>query len=200
MGDSYLETAVVIFFSILSIIVLIALIEAKETRRSLRLIGIFAIVTMLAFTALDYFLDISQSFWLIPWLVLGTVILLSFIIERRSTTYRLRDARYSHPNFESLQDLEVANGWKVLGSEDMLLLLSPSPFGYKTEGNLIRVADDGRALWWAELNDTGRDKYVDVRPEPDRIVATTWLGFRCELDYRTGRILSCTHTNAPRIQ
>ena len=67
MGDSYLETAGVIFFSILSIIVLIALIEAKETRRSLRLIGIFAIVTMLAFTALDYFLDISQSFWLIPW-------------------------------------------------------------------------------------------------------------------------------------
>ncbi len=183
-----------IIFSILAIIVLIALIEAKEIRRSRRLIGISAMVIMLVFLALDYFLDIPQSFWPIPWLVVGAVVLLDFIVERRSPAYRLRDKKYSHPEFESLQDLEVANGWQVPESKDMLLLLSPSPFGYKTEGNLIRVADDGRVLWWAELTDTGRDKYVDVRPEPDRIVATTWLGFRCELDYETGRILSCTDT------
>ena len=136
MRNTSWDTAGSILFLIMTFVILVVLMSSREMRRSRRLIGIGAMIILLVFLALDLFLGISQSFWPLSWLIVATVYLFGLVIERRSVAYRLRDRTFSHPKFESLQDLNVAEGWRVPESDDMLLLLSPSPFGYKTEGNL----------------------------------------------------------------
>jgi hypothetical protein len=97
---------------------------------------------------------------------------------------------FSHPRYETLKDLSISEVHASPDGKDIILLFALSSPGYKTVGNLARVATTGDVLWWAELTDTGRDTYVAVKTNGGRIVAQSWDGYSCEIDPKTGRILS----------
>lgn len=97
---------------------------------------------------------------------------------------------FSHSQYETLKDLDIREVHVSPDGKDLVLLFDPGPPGYKTVGNLARVTLAGEVLWWAELTDTGRDAYIAVRVDGDKIVATSWECYKCEIDMRSGRILS----------
>jgi 16S rRNA C1402 (ribose-2'-O) methylase RsmI len=101
---------------------------------------------------------------------------------------------FNHPEYETLRDLGIREVQASPDSQDIILLFESPQRGYKTVGNLARVTTAGEVIWWAELTDTGTDDYVAVSIDAGRILAWSWNGYRCEIDPRTGRILSRAFT------
>jgi len=101
---------------------------------------------------------------------------------------------FSHPEYETLRDLSIREVHTSPDGQDIILLFEPPQRGYKTVGNLVRVTTVGEVIWWAELTDTGTDDYVAISIDAGRILAWSWSCYRCEIDPRTGRILSRTFT------
>jgi hypothetical protein len=101
---------------------------------------------------------------------------------------------FGHPQYMTLNNLDIREVHTSPDGEDIVLLFEPAPPGYKTVGNLARVTSAGEVVWWAELTDTGGDTYVAVETGEGKIVANSWDCYRCEIDLQTGRILSKTFT------
>ena len=97
---------------------------------------------------------------------------------------------FSHPQYETLRDLDIREVHITPDGKNILLLFDLANHGYKTVGNLACVTPSGEVMWWAELTDTGWDNYVGVRIDGDRIKAGSWGGYSCEIEPQTGRIVS----------
>ena len=71
------------------------------------------------------------------------------------------------------------------------LWLGPYDKTEPREANLRCYDRLGEKLWDAETLQTP-DKWVGVRVEDKRILANSWSGFLCELDPKSGKIISST--------
>jgi hypothetical protein len=109
--------------------------------------------------------------------------------DMRTGEQRFRRA-FSHPRYETLKELDIHEVHVSPDGKGILLLFDLAPSGYKTVGNLAYVTPAGEVMWWAELTDTGRDTYVAVRISANGIVAQSWDGYSCEIDPKTGHIVS----------
>jgi hypothetical protein len=101
---------------------------------------------------------------------------------------------FDHAEYETLRNLSIKSIAPAPGGSDIVILLEMPRAGYKTDGNLLCVSDDGDILWWAELTDTGRDAYVELIVDPASITARTWQGYLCVISPTTGHILSRSFT------
>lgn len=97
---------------------------------------------------------------------------------------------FDHAEYETLKNLSIESIALAPGGSDIVVLLEIPRAGYKRDGNLLCVSEDGDILWWAELTDTGRDAYVELIVDSANITAQTWEGYLCVISPTTGRIQS----------
>lgn len=87
----------------------------------------------------------------------------------------------------------VQKAAQIANSDDCILLLEAG-VGSEAVLNLWRYSYHTGAIWKAELPATVGDAYVDFKLRDDQLSASSWLGFRVEIDIATGKILSSRFT------
>lgn len=82
------------------------------------------------------------------------------------------------------------------GSEDAIVILNREERREPIVRNLLRVRADGSVAWHAQLpsGSSPPDAYVDFDLQGERLFASTWSGYRTEIDLDTGEVKAAVFT------